>query len=122
MNYLGLDYGTSHLGVALATGPLAEPLTTLSTPQAITALKDLIQKYHVDGLVIGEVEDAFLQKLSQLDLPIYEVDETLTTIDAQKLLLHTSQSRRRDKEHAVAAALLLQSWLDTQLSLPSESA
>lgn len=112
MNYLGLDYGEKHVGVALAQGPLAEPLQTLPRSSVIKLLKTLIVKYTIDALIIGDCPESFLNQLSQLGLPIHQVDETLSTIDATLSMLHTSQSRRRNLEHAAAAALILQNWLD----------
>ena len=44
MNYLGIDYGDAKVGVALATGPLAEPLTTVKTEKAIQALSVFDQR------------------------------------------------------------------------------
>jgi putative transcription antitermination factor YqgF len=114
MSYLGLDYGSSHIGVAISTGSLAEPFTTLPTKSAISSIKELIKKHSIDGLIIGDVNSEFLIRLKSLNLPVYQVDETLSTRDAQVALLHTSQTRRKQKEHSAAAALILQSWLDSK--------
>ncbi len=116
MNYLGLDYGAGHVGVALAAGPLAEPLTTLSTSSALSQIKKLIVQYQIAHLVIGQSEPRFLSALKSLGLPVHQVDETLTTKDAQSALFHTTQTRRKTQEHSVAATLLLQSWLDRELT------
>jgi len=121
MNYLGLDYGAKHIGVAIATGPLAEPLTTIPTDKSIHLIKSLVDKHAIRGLVIGVSEDSahptvheLVRQLSFLKLPVYLVDETLTSHDARQALLHTTPSRRKDLEHAVSAALILQSWLDSR--------
>ena len=42
VNYLGIDYGDAKVGIALATGPLAEPLTTVKTEKALQSIKQLI--------------------------------------------------------------------------------
>ncbi len=112
MNYLGLDYGESQIGVALATGPLAEPLTTIATPEAIQVINKLVKEHHIGELVVGDCPEKFLNLLSQLGLPVHQADETLSTYDATQSLLHTSQTRRKNSEHAVAAAIILQNWLD----------
>ncbi len=112
MNYLGLDYGESHIGVALANGPLAEPLTTIATPRALQLIKQLIAGHKIDELVVGDCPEGFINKLSELELPINQADETLSTHDATQLLLHTTQTRRKNTEHAAAAAVILQNWLD----------
>lgn len=114
MSILGLDYGQKHIGVAIATGPLAEPLTTIPTKNALQLIKDLIQKHHIEALIIGMHDASMHDTLVQLGLPVYEVDETLSTHDAVKSLYHTTKKRRKLKEHAAAAALILQSWLDSR--------
>ncbi len=116
MNYLGLDYGEKHVGVALATGSLAEPLTTIDTSHSLRLIKQLMQKHDIDAIVAGDCPEKFLNKLSQLGLPVHQADETLSTYDATQSLLHTTQSRRKTTEHAVAAALILQHWLDASTS------
>lgn len=121
MNYLGLDYGAKHIGVAIATGPLAEPLTTIPTEKSTKLLKSLVDKHDIKGLVIGALDGSasptvrqLTDQLSFLRLPIYLVDETLTSHDARQALLHTTQGRRQELEHAASAAIILQSWLDSK--------
>lgn len=114
MNYLGIDYGAAKIGLAIATGPLAEPLTTLSTAKAGSLIKGLIIKHKIDALIIGDCPEVFLNQLSTLGIPVYQTDETLSSYDARQSLLHTTQKKRRLNEHQVAAALILQNWLDSQ--------
>ena len=115
MNYLGIDYGEVRVGVALATGPLAEPLTTVKTEKAIHSIKQLISKHQIDAVVMGDCQGNFLNQLSNL-VVVYCVDETLSSHDARQFLLHTTQKKRHAEEHSVAAAIILQSWLDSQNS------
>ena len=63
MNILGLDYGEKHVGVALAEGPLAAPLTTLNTETAIEQLKPIVTKYNIEKIIIGDCPEDFLQNL-----------------------------------------------------------
>ena len=114
MNYLGLDYGAAHIGVALATGPLAEPLATLNTNTCISELEILISQHNIKGIIIGNAASDFLNQLAIFNLPIHQTDETLSSQDAVKSLLHTTQSRRQQLEHSAAAAIILQSWLDSK--------
>jgi len=115
MNYLGIDYGAAKIGVALATGPLAEPLTTVKTEKALQSIKLLLDKHDIDSIVVGDCPESFLDELSQLGI-VYQVDETLSSHDAIQSLLHTTRSRRKNLEHAVSAAIILQCWLDSQNS------
>lgn len=112
MNYLGLDYGAVKTGVALATGPLAEPLATIKTEKAIQLIKELINTHNIDSIVVGDCPEIFLDKLSDLAV-VHRVDETLSSHDARQSLLHTSQKKRRIAEHSAAAAVILQNWLDS---------
>lgn len=122
MNYLGLDYGLKHIGVALAIGPLAEPLTTMSTKEALQLIKFLATKHRIDQIIIGRPDNSlklefenFVNslKIKNLKLKLKIVDETLSSHSARQALLHTTQKRRRLGEHAAAASIILQSWLDS---------
>lgn len=110
MNYLGLDYGLAHVGVAIATTPLAQPLTTIPTKSSLRLIKELIKKHYIDELIIGDCPSEYV---SHFDIPVHIVDETLTSHDARESLSHTTKSKRHNLEHAVSAALILQSWLDS---------
>jgi putative transcription antitermination factor YqgF len=119
MNYLGLDYGKKHIGVALAAGPLAEPLDTVDIVQAVKVIGQLADQHRVGGIIIGLPEGPvrsaaqnFIDQLLVLNVPVFPVDETLSSHDATASLLHTSRSRRKIRAHAAAAAIILQSWLD----------
>ena len=121
MNYLGLDYGQKHIGVALATGPLAEPLTTIPTETALQLIKELVDKHHIDEIIIGQPDqvlkldfEKFLNSLQISNFKFQIVDETLSSHDARQSLLHTTQKKRRLSEHSASAAVILQNWLDSQ--------
>lgn len=111
MIYLGLDYGKAKVGVALATGSLAEPLTTIKTEKALQVIKQLLDKHNIDSIVVGNCPESFLDNLSGL-VVVHQVDETLSSHDAREGLLHTTQKRRQELEHAAAATIILQNWLD----------
>ena len=59
MNYLGIDYGAVRTGVALATGPLAEPLTTIKTEKALQSIKLSINEHNIDSIVVGDCPEIF---------------------------------------------------------------
>ena len=118
MNLLCLDYGDQHIGIALATSPLAEPLTTLNIKNIFLKLPEILTKYDIQKIIIGNCPKEILAKLSALGREIIQVDETLTTIDAQSSLFHTTPSRRKAQIHAVSATLILQNYIDSN-SFPS---
>ncbi len=114
MNILGLDYGAKYIGVALATSPLAEPLTTIPTDRFFAELPALIEKHQVTHIIIGDqTPQEFIAQLKTNNQELITIDETLSSHDARQSLLHTTQTRRKENEHSVAAAIILQSWLDS---------
>lgn len=112
MNYLGIDYGFAKIGIALAVGPLAEPLATVKTEKAIQSIKLLINAHNIDSIVVGDCPEKFLDELSNL-ATVHQTEETLSSHDARQFLLHTTQKKRRMAEHSAAAAVILQNWLDS---------
>jgi putative transcription antitermination factor YqgF len=114
MNYLGIDYGEAKVGIALAEGPLADPLMTVATKSALSSLQQLIKTYAIEQIIIGDCPTEFKTQLENLGVPVVMVDETLSSHDAREALMHTSQTKRKEQEHEVAAAIILQSWLDAQ--------
>lgn len=123
---LALDFGTERIGVAISYGTLAEPLTILKNDETIVAqLQALINEYKITELVVGISESktaqrtiAFVARLkNELYLPISLIDETLSTQVVRKKLLETgrplSEVQKTRVDH-LAAAELLQDWLDEQ--------
>lgn len=116
---LGIDYGTQNIGLALADGPLAEPLGTQPTSTILSKLPEIISKNNITKIVIGNPTgpvqaslQKFIQSLTIFNCEIITVDETLSSHDANMSLHHVKKSHRKSKEHSVAAALILQSYLD----------
>lgn len=132
---LGIDYGSRRIGLALS-----DPLELLASPHAtlkrtseradLERLAKIVADYEVRAVVIGlplrtdgkpgrQVERVrrFADKLQRkLSVPLIEVDERLTTRQAERALLEADLSRRRRKDRVdkVAAAILLQRYLDAQ--------
>lgn len=130
---LGLDVGERRIGVALsdASGRLATALTTIAaTPheQALAQLARLSAKHAVCEIVVGlpltlrgeigpqaALVQRFAARLEQaLQLPIHLVDERLTSAAAEQLLrdLGLKPEKRKQQIDQVAAALILQDFLD----------
>ncbi len=127
MNYLGIDYGTKRIGLAIASDETAPvPLTTVENLEQVV---DIIQKEQIDLVVIGrpkamsganqrtdmETETKqFLQNLEskinnlKLTISIEWVDERLSSKGADALGKEFGQSGDRD---AVAAMLILDTYL-----------
>lgn len=126
MRILGVDYGRAKIGLALADGPLAEPLATVAISDredALAKIERIVKVESIDRVVVGVSEgkmgreqQEFAQSLKE-KLPYVLVvswDETLSTQDAQNLARQAGVGRkkRQDLEDAFAAAVVLQSFLD----------
>ncbi len=135
MRALGLDVGSKTVGVALsdALRITAQALTTVRRTNQrddLLALRKLVQENEVTTLVVGlplhmngsEGDSAAAaRKLGDAlgedtQLPVIYWDERLSTTEAQRVLLEGNVSRKKRKEviDQVAAALILQGWLDSQ--------
>ena len=74
--------------------------------------------YNMDGTLGFQSEKVrlFCQQLEKAGLTVYYQDERLTTVTAEHALLEDNMHRaqRRQNVDKVAAAGILQQWLDTQ--------
>ncbi len=140
---LGIDHGTRRVGLALSDpmGWTAQPFQTLEMrgERALFAsLLEIVKTHEVERIVVGlplglDGEEgpqaikvrAFgvaLQKfLAERELPgmsVVFIDERLTTVLAERVLEEADLSRRRRREviDKQAAAVMLQTYLDTQCS------
>jgi len=130
MRSLGLDIGDKRIGVALSDpqGILASPLTIIERSDeqsGIKAIVDIVTQKQVGRIIVGlplsmdgsiseqaKKVEAFIQELSDYtEVPIEFRDERLTTLSAKRLMRDVRKSQKM-KDDAVAAALILQSYLD----------
>jgi putative holliday junction resolvase len=131
---LGIDVGSVRIGLAVSdeTRTLASPLATVpNDPRSLwTRLVREVEDRQVERVVIGlprrldgtEGEAAaharrFAAELEQRVSTVIEFwDERFTTAVAERSLIESGVRRRRRREviDAVAAAVLLQSWLDAR--------
>lgn len=121
--YLSIDYGLAHLGLAISEHFLATPLSPINNDQkTLTKLKQIVSDYQITHIILGlpsgslepHIRD-FARYLEQsLSLPVILHDETLTTHEAKRQLIasHANRSKRQN-EHSVAAALILEDYLES---------
>jgi putative Holliday junction resolvase len=133
MRILGLDLGERRIGVALSdlSAWLATPLTVLhcsNRDAEILAIEDLVRKHQVDRVVVGfprsldgttgpqaqRVERYVLHLRERLQVPVVLWDERLSTAQAERMIHETGRRVQRERIDAVAAAVILQSFLDAQ--------
>lgn len=136
---LAIDLGSRRIGVAVsdALGMAAHPLKTIDRhggQRDLDAIGRFVKEYEVERIVLGlplnpdptgdAIEEgraakgarAFAARLeAAFGLPVELVDESFSTVEAQAVLLEADLSRARRKQviDQVAAAVILQRWLDT---------
>jgi putative Holliday junction resolvase len=141
MRSLGLDIGDKRIGVALSDpgGILASPFTIINRrdeSRDIAAIVDIIRQKQVGRVIVGlprsldgnlgkqaEKVEAFTRRLcEQTQVPVDYRDERLTTVMAERLMraAGNKKTRRKARDDAQAAALILQGYLDEgrELGLP----
>ncbi len=134
MRSMGLDIGDRRIGVALSdpVGILASPLTIIECRDeqtGIEAIVSLIGQHQVGriiaglplsmdgsvGLQAGKAK-AFVRELCRhTEVPVEFRDERLSTVSARRLM-QTAGKTRTSRHDAVAAALILQGYLDEEHS------
>ncbi len=114
MNYLGIDYGKSKIGLAIARDgvKVAIPFCIVSD---VKDIKRVVDEEFIDEIVVGyplsltgekgpqarEV-DVFIQRLGKFGIPVSRQDERFSTRAAQS----------KGQDDSSAAALILQTYLD----------
>ncbi|WP_291259401.1 Holliday junction resolvase RuvX [Fusobacterium sp.] len=132
--YVALDVGDVRIGVAKSDimGILATPLEVIDRRKvkAVKRIEEILVQENTKSLVVGipksldgtekrqaEKVREFIEKLNKnIDgLEIFEVDERLTTVSADRLLNEANKKGALEKRKVVdkvAAAIILQSFLD----------
>jgi len=134
MRILALDHGTRRIGVAVSDELklIASPLEYIpAEPFAdfLKRLKEIIAEKEIELILIGmprnmdgsygpaalKVQEFISVLKEALMIPIKTLDERLTTVQAQRFLIqgNVRRDKRKEKVDKTAAALLLQSYLDS---------
>ncbi len=121
--YLSIDFGLKRVGLAINRLWLAEPIKTVDVSVAIKEIAKLLHDEQIDEILLGISDGeiakqarAFSQELRKnIKTPITEVDETLSTKEADAYVLQSgmSQSKRRGARDHFAAAVFLQDYIDS---------
>jgi putative Holliday junction resolvase len=145
MRVLSLDVGERRIGVAIAdpSGTVASPLTAIfrgSRRQDFQAIAALVAEHGVGLVVVGlplnldgsesaqaKTIGGYADRLRRtLTVPVVLWDERFTTVEAERVLLRARRPRARRRARrngeldAIAAALILQSYLDSAGSVCQE--
>ena len=132
MRVLGVDLGSARIGVALSDpdGILATPLTVLPrTPELLERIRTLAAEHDVGAVVVGlprsldgrerqaaRTVRAEVRRLAEgLPVPVHLQDERLSTVVAHTGMAAAGRTarQRRGSVDASAAAVLLQTWLES---------
>lgn len=124
MNFLGIDYGTKNIGLAINNGTeIAFPLRIVfNTEKAVEEIKDVCDEEGIDKIVLGmptkmdrtkgiladEIK-SFAEKLKEANLEIEFEDELLSSEQTKKMM--EDYKGKYDKD-AIEAAVILQTFLD----------
>lgn len=129
---VAFDFGAKRVGVAVgetSTG-IASPLTTIAAEAneaRFAAIEKIVAEWKPAGFVVGRprhsdgsphavarLAEKFARRLAaRFGRPVAFVDETLTSAIAEhELATHRTRARRAGDVDALAAAMILQSFLD----------
>lgn len=134
MRALGIDLGSKRIGVATSdrSGTIATPLVVLQRSGSrlgdYRSIAALVVEHEAECVVVGLplnmsgsigaaaqlALDEANEMASVVSVPVYTYDERLTTVTADNILMEQkmkAQARRRVVDK-VAAAVMLQSWLE----------
>jgi putative Holliday junction resolvase len=129
---IGLDFGTRRIGVAVGQTitKTATPLEPIFANDGVISdwriIQNLIEKWHPQALVVGlplnmdgtpqpmtQRARLFIKTLkAQTNLPVYAMDERLTSVEARSRLFAEGGYRALQK-HSIdsfAAKLILEDW------------
>jgi putative Holliday junction resolvase len=134
MRILGIDPGDKNIGVALSdpSGTIANPMTVIqhiSRPIDAATIAELARHNHVGRIIVGQSFDLdgkpnFQGRKAarlaaairgQTEIPVELWDEAYSTQAARsaRITLNSPRAKRTGHLDALAATVILQSYLDT---------
>jgi putative Holliday junction resolvase len=134
MRILALDHGTKRIGVAVSDElkMIAQPLEFIPAEpfaDVLARLKEIILQKEVELILVGmprnmdgsygpaalKVREFAAVLKDKIAVPIQTWDERLTSAQAQRFLIQggVRREQRKQKVDKTAAAILLQSYLDS---------
>jgi len=135
MRILAIDHGSKRIGIAISDElqMIAQPMEyILAEPFAdfLNRLKQILQEKEVELILVGmprnmngsygpaalKVQDFVAALNRAVTVPIKTWDERLTSAMANRFLIegHVRRDKRKEKVDKMAAAILLQSFLDSK--------
>ena len=136
---MGVDLGSKRIGIAISdrSGTIASPFTVIQRSGSVKkdhhAIAALVAEEECERVVVGlplsldgslgRAAQAALSEADRLatvvNVPVETYDERLTTVSADRALMEAKMraDARRRVVDKVAAAVMLQSWIDRQHNL-----
>ncbi len=133
MRYLGLDLGTTTLGIAITdkTNTLVTPLKLIKFKSEdyeslLGELNNIIDENHITDIVLGlpknmdnslgfaaERSIKFKELLQKEGINVHLEDERLTTVEALNILKNNGNKniKKKEKTDVLSAVLILESYL-----------
>lgn len=135
--FLGIDYGTKRIGLAVNFASLVEPLLVVDnqidqtqpiiSASALKQIVSLCQEKNIDEVVLGFSEAEMGEKIKlfaeilrkSLDLPVILSDETLSSYEVGQRMRAASLSlkKRQGPIDHYSAAIILEDFLETNTRL-----
>lgn len=137
MRVLAIDHGAKRMGIALSdeTATIAQPLEFIpAEPFAdfLNRLKQILAEKQVAQILVGmprnmdgsygpaalKVQEFVAVLKETIVIPIKTWDERLTSAQANRMLIQADvrRDKRKQRVDAAAAAILLQSYLDSRIA------
>jgi putative Holliday junction resolvase len=134
MRILALDHGTKRIGVAVSDElkMIAQPVEFIPAEpfaEFLARLQELLREKEIELIVVGmprnmdgsygpaalKVQDFVAALRNAVTIPIQTWDERLTSVQANRFLIegNVRRHKRKQKIDQTAAAILLQSYLDS---------
>lgn len=133
MRMLGIDYGEKRIGIAVSDemGMVARPLTTIRHTRIdrdCASIRRLVEELGVERVIVGypitlggkeSVQCIYVARFIdalalRLGVPVMRWDESMSTKEAEEILIESDMGRARRKKvvDRLAAAIILQEYLD----------
>ena len=135
MRILGIDHGTKRIGLAISDelAMIAQPLEFVPAEpfsNFLERLREIIRQKEVELLLVGmprnmdgsygpaalKAQEFVAVLQNSVTVPVKTWDERLTSAQANRFLIEANvrRNKRKEKVDKTAAAILLQSYLDSR--------
>lgn len=130
MRFLGIDLGEKRVGLAVSdkTNLISTPLKVITSENLLSELKLIVEEYKITDVILGfpknmnntlgdsaqKALDIKEEIIEQLKVNVCLQDERRSTIAANKYMTDSNMSRNNRKKNidSMAAAIILQTYLD----------